>query len=102
MKYVRKRLRSLSPPSSDNHATGLPQLAIHSLTRVVLPKPAGAEMSVSLPSSPSFIRSIRRGRGTRFLRTGGVNNFVDNNSGDISLHYSNKLIYPINKYLEIV
>src|SRR5512139_507436 len=78
MKYVRKRLRSLSPSSSDNHATGLPQLAIHSLTSVVLPKPAEAETSVSLQpiAKPSFNRSIRRGRRTVLARGAGIYSFV--------------------------
>jgi len=56
------------PSSSDSQATGLPQLAIHSLTSVVFPNPAEAEMRVSLhpPADPCsvFSRSIRRGRRT--------------------------------------
>ena len=43
--------------------TGRSQPATHSLTSVVLPKPAGAEMRVSLRCRPSFSRSIRRGGG---------------------------------------
>ena len=66
------RAGSLSPLSSDSHATGIPQLAIHSLTSVVLPKPAGAEMRVSLPTNPSIHRSIRRGRRTILGRDGGI------------------------------
>jgi hypothetical protein len=47
-----------------------PRLA-HSLTRVVLPNPAGAETSVKLPFSPPASCSSRRGRGTRSGRGGG-------------------------------
>src|SRR3990172_9512081 len=82
-----KRAGSLSASSSDNQATELPHtcsggqclgLAIHSLSRVVLPKPAGAEMRVNLrpKERPSFNRSIRRGRRTIFGRGGGIYNFV--------------------------
>ena len=39
----------------------------HSLSSVVLPKPAGAEMSVSLWCSPAFNRSIKRGRDTNLV-----------------------------------
>jgi len=42
----------------------------HSVTKAVSPKPAGAEMSVSLRCNPAFNRSIRRGRGI-WLRRGG-------------------------------
>ena len=55
---------TLSASSSDSQATGRWQTAIHSLTAVVFPKPAGAEMSVNLRRSPSSSRSIRRGRRT--------------------------------------
>jgi len=90
-----KRAGSLSASSSDNQAIELPHNcfpvrssglsggqclgpAIHSLTRVVLPKPAGAEMRVNLrpKERPSFKRSIRRGRRTIFGRGGGIYNFV--------------------------
>ncbi|MCJ7695489.1 MAG: hypothetical protein MUO40_08685 [Anaerolineaceae bacterium] len=52
--------------------------AIHSLTSVVLPKPAGAEMRVNLQPEerPSFSRSTRRRRRTILDRSGGTNNFV--------------------------
>jgi hypothetical protein len=48
-RYVRKRVGSLSPSSSDSQATRTfgsvrSQPATHSLTSVVLPKPAGAEI----------------------------------------------------------
>jgi hypothetical protein len=36
-----------------------------------LPKPAGAEISVSLRFTPTFNRSIKRGRDTNSGRTGG-------------------------------
>src|SRR5207237_5558802 len=75
-RYVRKRVGSFSPSSSDNQATGRGPPASHSLTSVVFPKPAGAEMRVSLPCSPSFSRSSRRGRLTTFGRSGGRYSFV--------------------------
>jgi len=49
---------------------------------VVLPKPAGAAMSVSLRCNPSFIRSVRRGRRTTFGRSGGMYSFVANSGVD--------------------
>ena len=54
---------SLSPSSSDSQATGRPQPATHSLTSVVLPKPAGAEMSVSLRPAESPRSAARSGGG---------------------------------------
>ena len=50
------------------------QPATHSLTSVVFPNPADAEMSVSLrpEGRPSFIRSISRGRRTTSGRGGGM------------------------------
>ena len=71
-RYVRKRVGSLSPSSSDSQAAGRPHPATHSLTSVVLPKPAGAEIRVSLPCRPSFSRSTRRGRRTTLGRGGGI------------------------------
>ena len=82
MKYARKRGRSLSSLSSDSHATlerwmpyptamqgcsasAILHLAeIHSLTSVVLPKPAGAEMRMTLGARcrPACKRSIKRAR----------------------------------------
>jgi hypothetical protein len=38
---------------------------MHTAGSVVLPKPAGAETSVSLRVTPSFSRSVRRGRETK-------------------------------------
>ncbi|MEJ2302702.1 MAG: hypothetical protein P8Y14_14360 [Anaerolineales bacterium] len=53
MKYARKRAGSLSPSSSESQAMAVNGTALlntwtHSLTRVVLPKPAGAEIRISL------------------------------------------------------
>src|SRR3972149_6603096 len=99
---MRKRAGSLSPSSSDNHANfrlpildcGLEiaclfaddaqsalsnlQSSIHLLTSVVLPKPAGAEISITpgLRCKPSFKRSIRRGRRTTFSRGRGIYSLV--------------------------
>jgi hypothetical protein len=63
---VRKKASgALSPSSSESQAAGRSQPATHSPNSVVLPKPAGAEMRVSLQCrAPSLRRSIRRGRRT--------------------------------------
>jgi hypothetical protein len=57
---------------------------IASLTSVVLPKPAGAEMRASLRCRPSFSRSIRRGRRTAFDGGGGIKSLVARIAVDIS------------------
>jgi hypothetical protein len=51
---------------------------IHSLTSVLFPKPAGAEISVnlSLEERPSFSRPIKCGRAIIFEGDGGIKNFV--------------------------
>src|SRR4030042_1358736 len=94
-RYVRKRVGSLSPSSSDSQATGRSQPATHSLTSVVLPKPAEAEMRVSLrpEERPSFSRSIRRGRRTILDRGGGIYSFVAKIGVDIDQVYSISLKY---------
>src|SRR5918994_2225748 len=48
----------------------------HSTNRVVFPKPAGAETSVSLRSSARARASCRRGRSTRFGRVLGARSLV--------------------------
>ena len=54
------------------------RVAIHSLTSVVLPKPADAEMSVTLGvrDRPTFKRSIKRERRTMSGRGDGMYNLV--------------------------
>src|SRR5690242_15862244 len=74
-RYVRKRVGSLSSMSSESQAASRPHPAIHALDRVVFPKPAGADIRVSLRWSPAFSRAIRRGRTTTFGR-GGIYSFV--------------------------
>ena len=64
---------------------GHPQPATHSLSRVVLPKPAGAETRVSLRCSPASSRPIRRGRGTHSDRAGGIYSLVLKSGVDIAL-----------------
>src|SRR4030042_5301844 len=63
IKYVRKRVGSLSPSSSDSQATGRLLPASHSLISVVLPKPAGAEMRGNLQpeDKPCFSPPFRWG-----------------------------------------
>ena len=57
---------SLSSSSSASQPAPCCPCASHSLTSVVLPNPAGAEISVSRLVLPPFSFSIRRGRRTRF------------------------------------
>src|SRR5438876_11384492 len=85
-------MRSLSPSSSDSQAAGRSQAASHSLRSVVLPKPAGAEIRVSLRCSPSFNRAIRRGRRTTFVRGGGIYSFVANSGVDIDQLYNTHIL----------
>ena len=57
---------------------------IHWLSSVVLPRPAEAEIIVSLRAdAPSFKRSIRRRRRTALDRGEGIYNFVDKIGVDI-------------------
>src|SRR3712207_1243688 len=65
-------------PSRENQATNRPldSSEVHTLSRVVLPKPAGAETRMSLRFIPSSIRSPRRGRGTSEARTDGTESLV--------------------------
>src|SRR5436190_807770 len=69
-------VRSLSPSSSDSHVTCRLHPATQALTSVVLPKPAGAEISVNLRCRPAFNRSTKRGRSTAFGGGGGMYSFV--------------------------
>lgn len=69
IRYVQNRAGSLSFLSSDSQAIGCLQLAAHSASSVLLPKPAGAETRVSLrvklpsgPIIPVSILSMSRGR----------------------------------------
>ncbi len=75
-RYVRKRMGSLSPASSESQAAGRSHQASHSLISVVFPKPAGAEMRISLRCSPSLSCLSRRGRLTIAGRSGGTYSFV--------------------------
>jgi hypothetical protein len=49
----------------------------HSLSKVLFPNPAGAEINESGQRSPAIMRSTRRLRLTRILGAGGGKNFVD-------------------------
>ncbi len=65
----------LSLGSSESHAedrASSVEAASHSANSVVLPKPAGAEMSVSFASVPRLSRSISRGRPTTPRRSLGM------------------------------
>ena len=48
IKYAQKRMGSLSPSSNETQVTQRSLCGIHSLSSVVFPYPAGAEMRVSL------------------------------------------------------
>src|SRR5437899_2760997 len=88
MTYRQKRIGSLSPGSRESQATGacgcsFRRWAIHWLTNVVLPKPAGAERRVSLPSQPVSSRVSRRSRVTREEELPTSLRKPDVSSGDI-------------------
>src|SRR5207245_10659587 len=94
---------SLSPSSRDTHAmrgrsAGSDCTQVES--RVVLPKPAGAETSVRERSKLILSSSIKRGRGISACEEAGIKNFVARswswNNGDssmiISLAYVARLL----------
>ena len=64
-----------------------------------MPKPAGAEMRVSLRLAGrlSFNRSIKRGRKTTFSRGGGILSFVAKIGTDICQLYIRLEIYTFAK-----
>src|SRR5215470_5438604 len=79
MTYVQKRRESLSLASSETQARGQRlrlASACQALSRVVLPQPAGATTSVSVPLIAAFILCMSRGRFTMFWRVGGTEIFV--------------------------
>src|ERR671915_848874 len=83
-----KRTGSLSPSSSETQATypSLPARSLnHSTSKVVLPKPAGAEIKVSLrPGSRSRV-AVSRGRATRFGRARENRSLVDTSESGAGL-----------------
>jgi hypothetical protein len=81
----RKRAGSLFPSSSDTQATERSdeRSATHSPSRVILPKPAGAVIRVSLRPGSLFRLSIRRGRATNFGRACGTRTLVDTSESDV-------------------
>ena len=104
IRYEMNRSGSLSPASSDNHPTSLLHLAIHSLIKVVLPKPAEAEMSANLQffTNPSFSQSISLGRETIPDLSGGMYSFVANSGMDITLVYSKGQAWWIGPYCQVL
>src|SRR5215207_7739354 len=58
------------------------RLAAHSPSRVVLPKPAGAEINISLRPASGSSLAISRGRATRFGRVWKGRNLVDTSVSD--------------------
>src|SRR5215217_3887174 len=78
-RYAKKRAGSLSASSKESQATDLPsseRSSNHSLSKVVLPNPAGAETRVSLRPSLRTRASRKRGRGTSSGRVLGTRTFV--------------------------
>jgi hypothetical protein len=63
---------SLSPSSSESQATDTGQFATHSLSKVVFPKPAGAEIKVNFRVKPASNFSSKRGREMKFGREDGI------------------------------
>jgi hypothetical protein len=73
IKYVQNVAGRLSFGSNESHATCLVAVAAsHSVSSVVLPKPAGAEMSVSFEFAPRRSRSLSLGRATISGRNRGM------------------------------
>ncbi len=81
-KLVEKELSIAQSDLSDAKA-GYSLLLSHLLGSMVLPKPAGAEIIVSLRLSPLFNCSIRRGRGTIFGGIKGTWSLVFSNGANI-------------------
>ena len=75
---MKKRIGSLSPLSRESQAAGRSVYRNQCATSVVFPNPAGADTSVNLwpERRPAFNRSMRRGRGIRSDRMGGIYSFV--------------------------
>lgn len=80
-----KRAGSPSSSSRDSQAAGVCTEVSQVLTSVDFPKPAGAEISMSLQplANPSFSCLINRGRGTKPGRGEGMYNFVVRIGADI-------------------
>src|SRR6266496_3571955 len=86
---------SLSPSSRDTqaiHGRSGGSDCIQVESRVVLPKPAGAETSVSGHAKLMLSNSIKRGRGISACEEEGIKNFVARswswNNGDSSMMVS--------------
>ena len=80
--YAQNVAGSLSEGSSETHAVDQPAPwpAIHWATSVVLPKPGGADTSVSRDMTPRPRRSIRRARSTALGRGSGACSLVPRRS----------------------
>src|SRR5215213_10030558 len=74
---------SLSPSSSETQATEPVRSLVHSLKRVVFPKPAGAERRVSLRPGSRVKLSIRRGLATSFGRAREGCSLVDRSGSNV-------------------
>ena len=74
--WRQNRAGSLSPASSDSHATGCPPRRAQSASRTVLPYPAGAAARMSPRARPSSSRAVSRGRSTWPGRDAGMCSLV--------------------------
>ena len=74
-RYVRKRVGSLSPSSSDSQAAG-GHSESHCADQGGFPKTGGGRDKGEFAVQPSFSRSIRRGRRTTLRRGVGIYSFV--------------------------
>ncbi len=83
--YLQKTVGSSSAGSSETHAVraASPRAAIHWATSVVLPKPGGADTSISFDVATRPRRSSRRARSTALGRGIGVWILVARSSGTV-------------------
>ncbi len=90
--------RKARPRAAQAAAPALPDSAIHSLRRVVLPNPAGAQTTVSRQCSAASSRRPRRGRLSHPGGTGGTCSLViSNRSGAVFASWiKNSAILPPN------
>src|SRR6266516_7570880 len=104
--YIQNSIGSLSPSSRDTqaiHGRAGGSDCIQVESRVVLPKPAGAETSVSGHAKLMLSNSIKRGRGISACEEEGIKNFVARswswNNGDSSMIVSLALVAILPTFL---
>src|SRR6185437_216889 len=99
--WCQNRAGSLSPASSDSHATGRSPRRAQSASRTVLPYPAGALARISPRARPSSSRAVSRGRSTWPGRGPGMCSLVASRTsgpgavtGDSTITYLHALASP--------